>query len=567
MTTTGADLFTAALEQYGVSHLFGNPGTTELPIMNTLGDSALEYVLAAHEDIAVGMAAGYAKTRVHHAHDDPGINPAGVVNLHIGPGVAHGLGNVFDSSLVGTGAPLVVTAGAHPTDHAFHEPNLGADLVRMTDQFTKWSAEVTNVNALPTMLRRAFRVALTPPRGPTFLALPFDVTTAETDATPERLGEIPNAGEGDSAAIDRAADRIAAAEEPVLVVGDLVSRAGPDAVAAAGRLADAAGMRAHGEFKASEVAFPTDHEGWFGRLPRDQELAADLLDTDLVAFVGVVSNTTTNPPELEHVPSTATTVHVSNHAWELGKNHVADLALLGDPGSVMDRLATRLAERVSADERESRFEAIARTRQRLEDETTAEGEEGGGDGDRSDPRASDAELAAAMHAAAPDARVVAEAPTSAGALRAVWNFEPGQYVANRGGGLGYGLPAAIGSAIAERDRDEPTDVLALIGDGSYLYYPQSLYTAARYDVDLTVVVPDNRNYRILKDNTLRLFGGEEAEYDFVGMDFEPPVDLAANALSHGASGRLVEDPAEIEAAVAAAVAEPGPTVLDVLTHD
>jgi benzoylformate decarboxylase len=172
-----------------------------------------------------------------------------------------------------------------------------------------------------------------------------------------------------------------------------------------------------------------------------------------------------------------------------------------------------------------------------------------------------------LHAAAPDARVVAEAPTSAGALRDVWDFEPGQYVANRGGGLGYGLPAAIGSAIAERDREDPTDVLALIGDGSYLYYPQSLYTAARYDVDLTVVVPDNRNYRILKDNTLRLFGGEEEEYDFVGMDFEPPVDLAANAVSHGASGRLVEDPAEIEAAVAAAVAEPGPTVLDVLTHD
>ncbi|MEF8860738.1 MAG: thiamine pyrophosphate-dependent enzyme [Haloarculaceae archaeon] len=560
MLTTGADLFTAALEQYGVPYLFGNPGTTELPVMNTLGDSQVEYVLAAHEDIAVGMAAGYAKTRALYAHDDPGITPVGVVNLHIAPGVAHGLGNVFDSSLVGTGAPLVVTAGQHPTDHGFHEPNLGADLVSMADQFTKWSAEVKNVDALPTMLRRAFRVALTPPTGPTFLALPFDVMTAETDATPERLGSIPNAGEGDSAEIDRAADRIASAEEPVLVVGDLVGRAGPDAVAAAGRLADAAGMRAHGELKTSEVDFPADHDGWFGRLPRDQELTAELLDTDVVVLAGVVSNTTTNPPELDIVPPGATTVHVSNHAWELGKNHVADLAVLGDPGSVMGRLANRLEERITAEEREARLEAVERTRRRVRSET-------GADEDTSDPRASDAELAAAMHAAAPDARVVAEAPTSAGAVRDVWTFEPGQYFANRGGGLGYGLPAAIGSAIAERDRDQPRDVLALIGDGSYLYYPQSLYSAARYEVDLTVVVPDNRNYRILKDNTLRLFGGEETEYDFVGMDFDPPVDLPINAVSHGASGRLVEEPGEIEAAVEEAVAEAGPTVLDVLTHD
>jgi benzoylformate decarboxylase len=562
MPQTGADLFTGALERYGVSHLFGNPGTTELPIMNTLGGSDLEYVLAAHEDVAVGMAAGYAKRRAQHAHDDPDVNPAGVVNLHIGPGVAHGLGNVFDSSRVGTGAPLVVTAGQHPTDHAHHEPNLGADLVAMTDQFTKWSAEVTNVNALPTILRRAFRVALTPPTGPVFLSLPFDVMTAETDAEPERLGSIPNAGEGDSAAIDRAAKEIASADEPVLVVGDLVARAGPDAVAAAGRLADVAGMRAHGEFKASEVSFPSGHGSWFGRLPRDQELAAELLDTDAVVFVGVVSNTTTNPPELEHVPSSATTVHVSNHAWELGKNHVADVALLGDPGTVMGRLADHLEERVSAGERESRTGVIERTRERLEGRTGAEE-----DANTSDPRASDEQLAAAMHAAAPDALVVAEAPTSAGALRDVWKFEPGQYTANRGGGLGYGLPAAIGTAIAEREGPDPRDVLALVGDGSYLYYPQSLYTAARYDVDLTVVVPDNRNYRILKDNTLRLFGGEEDDYDFVGMDFDPPVNIPANAESHGASGRLVEDPEEIEAAVDEAVSGTGPTVLDVLTHD
>jgi benzoylformate decarboxylase len=110
-------------------------------------------------------------------------------------------------------------------------------------------------------------------------------------------------------------------------------------------------------------------------------------------------------------------------------------------------------------------------------------------------------------------------------------------------------------------------VVGFIGDGSYLYYPQTLYSAARHDVDLTVVIPDNRNYRILKDNALDLFGGEEDDYEFVGMDFEPPVDTPANAESHGARGQLIEDPEEIGSALEEAMARDGPDVLDVLVHD
>jgi len=197
MSHTGAQLFVDALESHGVTHLFGNPGTTELPIMNVIGDSGIEYVLAVHEDVAVGMAAGYAKTRRWHAFesDDPTVTPLGVVNLHVAPGTAHGLGNLFDASAIGTAAPILVTAGAQATDHQHREPNLHGDLVEMTDQFTKWSAEVKDVEALPTMLRRAARTAMSPPAGPVFLSLPFDVTTAETDATPERLGTIPDAGD------------------------------------------------------------------------------------------------------------------------------------------------------------------------------------------------------------------------------------------------------------------------------------------------------------------------------------------------------------------------------------
>ena len=109
--------------------------------------------------------------------------------------------------------------------------------------------------------------------------------------------------------------------------------------------------------------------------------------------------------------------------------------------------------------------------------------------------------------------------------------------------------------------------LVFVGDSSCLYYPQTLYSAARYDANLTVVVPDNRNYRILKDNALDMFGGDEADHEFVGMDFEPPVDIPANAESHGARGELVEDPDDVGSALESALERDGADVLDVLVHD
>lgn len=557
---TGADLFVDALEQYGVSHLFGNPGTTELPVMDALDDSDLEYVLGLHEDIAVGMAAGYASTRRYHSHREPSVNPVGVVNLHVAPGLAHGLGNLYDASI--TGAPLVVTAGNHSTDFRHEEPILSGDLVEMTDQFTKWSAEVLDVDALPTMIRRAFRVALTPPTGPVFLGLPMDVMMAETDATPDRLGSIPNAGGGDPEQIERAATMLLEAEEPVLVLGDHVARSGTDSIEAAVDLAEATGARIHGEILSSEVSFPTEHDQWASYIPPQEDIARELMDTDVLVFVGVSTNTTLTRHEGPLIPDDATFAHIGPDPWELGKNEPADASVIGDPGLVMEALTEHLAEKTSDDVRGRRLEKIEDVKSRVEERVAAMGAP-----DPDDPRSSKSELVDAMHRAAPDAYIVDEGVTSKYVLLERWPLTPESAISNKGGGLGYGLPASVGAAIAETQKDNPRDVVGFIGDGSYLYYPHTLYTAARYDVDLTVVIPDNRNYRILKDNTLAILGGEESDHGFIGMDFDPPVDIPANAESHGATGRLVETPDEVEDAISDALDADGPTVLDVLVHD
>ncbi|MFC6991592.1 thiamine pyrophosphate-binding protein [Haladaptatus sp. GCM10025707] len=561
-TTTGADYFVSALSHYGVTHLFGNPGTTELPIMEALADSDLDYVLGLHEDVAVGMAAGYASTRRYHGHHDDAVNPLGVVNLHVTPGLAHGLGNLYDAKM--TGAPLLVTAGNHERDFRHEEPILSGDLTELADQFCKWSAEVLSVEALPTMLRRAVRVALTPPTGPVFLALPADVMQAKTDAEIERLGPIQNAGGGDPAQIERAADLLVEADEPVFVLGDHVARAGSQAVEAAVSLAEASGARVHGEMLSSEVNFPTDHDQWVSFLPPREGLGRMLMQTDTLVFVGCSTNTTILRHAEPLVSADTTCIHVSQDAWEVGKNQAADAAVVGDPGLVMDAITDRLGEVLDPDVAEQRRRKVQTLKQSLESTIEQMGEDPKEEGET---RASKAQLVDAIREVAPDAYIVDEGVTSKYALLTRFPLEAEQYISNKGGGLGYGLPAAVGAALAESMRDQPRDVLGFVGDGSYLYYPHAIYSAARYDLDLTVVVSDNRNYRILKDNTVEMLGGDYDDHEFVGMDFEPAVDIAKNAESHGARGHLVETPDEIESALAEALDSSCTDVLDVLVHD
>jgi len=554
---TGAELFVDALEQYGVTHLFGNPGTTELPLIRAVADSSLEYVLGLHEDIAVGMAGGYAAIRRYHSHHDPTINPLGVVNLHVAPGLAHGLGNVQNAAWAG--APLLVTAGNHSTDFQHEEPILSGELVGMVEEYCKLSAEVQDVSALPTMVRRAVRAALTPPTGPVFLSLPMDVMMAETDASPARLGAIPGGGRGDPEGIAAAAAALEDADEPVLVLGDRVARTGPDAISAAVELAEATGAAVYSEMLTCEINFPPDHDQWVSFVSPGEEMARAVFDTDTLVFVGCTTNTPYIPYDEPFVPSDATVVQVDVDGADVGKNDPADVAVVGDVGDVMSEVAGVVD--VPASERERRLAAVPDRREQARDHLYVERK------DRPDGSISKAALADALAATAGDAVVINESNTSKYALVTRWDLQPEQFVSNKNGGLGYSLPATVGAAVARSEGGDDRPVVGFIGDGSYLYYPQAMYSAARYDLDLTVVVPDNRNYRILKDGMLDIYGGTDDDYDYVGMDFDPGVDLVANAKSHGAAGVHVVDRDELEPALDDAIGADGPTLVDVMVHN
>lgn len=555
---TGADLFVETLLEYGVEHVFGNPGTTELPVMNALSRSQLDYVLGLHEDVAVGAAAGYAGTLRHDSYRPPDTCPVGVVNLHVAPGLAHGLANIQGAMFAGV--PLVVTAGNHSTDHQHTEPILHGDIERMARQFTKWSAEVKHVDALPAMLRRAFRVALTPPTGPVFLGLPVDVMTAETTAEPEQLGAIPNAGGGDAGQIASAADRLIDAEDPVLVVGDGVARAGTNAIDAAVRLAEACGARVHGEILMGEVNFPTDHDQWVGTVAPSTESYAEWMDGDALAFVGCSTHIPDLKPDQPLIDPDATLLHLSDDAWQLGKNHPADVAVLGDVGQTMDAVAEAVEDELGSETAARRERAIATIERRLERE---DGGQESVDADVLSKR----ELIAELQRVAPDAYLVNEAITTARYIRNEWNFESEGMISNKSGGLGYGTPATVGSAVAMTMASDSRPVVGVVGDGSYLYYPQAIYTAVRYDLDLTIVIPNNRNYRVLKQNATRLFGGDAEDHEYDGMDFDPPIDFVANAKSHGAHAERVDDPNALGPALERTLEQSGPSVLDVRVRD
>lgn len=550
MTRSGAELFVEALETYGVSYLFGNPGTTEVPVMNALGDSTIEYVLGLQEDISVGMAAGYACTRRQRGED----LPVGVVNLHVAPGMAHGLGNLYAASV--SGAPMVVTAGAHGTDHQHEEPILHGNLVEMTQQYTKWSEEVKHVDALPTMLRRAFKVALSPPMGPVFLALPIDVMTATTDKEIEPLGSVPSIGRGNPHEIARAVDALVEADEPVLIVGDQIARRGQQAVETIVSLAEIAGTRVHSEILSTEVNFPMDHPQWVSHMPESFEEARHLHETDTVILIGCSTHTPTLAHDEPLVPVDATTIQVGEDPWEIGKNGSSDVSIVGDILPVVDDIVRGVNGRVTEEVLEHRLAAIEDIRSwvnnNLQQQTLSDTEE-----------ITKPELVNAIREEVPDAYIVDESVTTRYALLSEWPLQPGQLFGNKSGGLGYGLSAAIGAALAENEQP----VIGLLGDGSYLYYPHAIYSAIRHNIDLTIVVSDNRNYRILKDNTLKILGGTDEDHEFIGMDFDPAVDIATNAASQGAKSKQITELDQFRSSLQDAIGSNEATVLDVHVTD
>ncbi|MBT2214117.1 thiamine pyrophosphate-binding protein [Actinomadura sp. NEAU-AAG7] len=494
----------------GVTRIFGNPGTTELPLMDALVEAPdLEYVLGLQEGSVVAMADGYARASRRTAF----------VSLHVAAGVANGMIGMLNALRSRT--PMVIVAGQQDRRHLLQDPMLSGDLVGLASAATKFAFEVQHARDLPLVLRRAFALAARPPAGPVLISVPMDLLEEDVDvAVPARS---PVSGPGPAVAgVAEAAALLAAAERPVVIAGDGVGRAG--AVQALVAVAEGLGATVYHQPMNDGIDFPGGHPLYAGMLaPRNTAIRETLAEHDAALIVGCHAFMPHHYTPGSAVPDGLDIVQIDEDPAEIGRNFPVRHGLTGDLAATLRALADRL-DVPSAPDRAQRIGA-ATDQARAAVESAARDAYGPVP---MDPGAAAHAVAAGLPA---DAVVVEEAITTGLRLRAVLRQDrPGSYVHTVGGGLGWGIGAAVGTRLADPDRP----VVAVLGDGCAMFGLQGLWSAARYEVPVAFVVMNNGEYRTLKD-TLDQGGGASAEHGrYVGMDLTGP------ALDWQAAGRLFD---------------------------
>jgi benzoylformate decarboxylase len=545
---SGKRAFLDLLKQEGVEIMFGNPGTTELPLMDAFAtENELRYLLGLQEAAVMAMADGYAQASGKLA----------VVNLHVTPGLGNAMGMLYDAQKAG--APILVTAGQHEQSFTATEPILWADLPTIARPLVKWSSEVHRLADLPRLVHRAAKTALAPPTGPVFLSLPGDILRADADIDLLGPTRVAPRLRGDAAAIEAAAALLARAERPVIMAGDAVaqSRAHAELI----ELAELLGAPVYTEFVPSTASFPSSHPLFRGSMVRLAPDVRKVLDQHDVLFsVGGDLFTLSLPSDVDPMPPDITLIHLDIDPWELGKNYPPEVAILGDPKGTLPEITAAVRSRMSSGARGAARErlttttkAIAAEREALKDKARALA--------GATPVQPLALLNAIGETLPKDAVVIEEALSSAPGIRQlIRSDDPQSYFGLRGGGIGWGLPATIGVKLALPDRP----VLGLIGDGSAMYTCQGLWTAAHYRIDAVFVILNNSSYRILKQRLHNMRGLAEQADSYVGMELvDPKVDFVGLARSLGVNAERAKSVHEATDLVAHALKNGGPTLIDV----
>jgi benzoylformate decarboxylase len=513
------------LRRQGMTTVFGNPGSTELPMLADFPDD-FTYVLGLQEAVVVGMADGYAQSSGRPT----------LVNLHTAPGMGNGMGAIFNAQA--NKAPLVITAGQQVRALMTLQANLtNRDATRMPHPLVKWSYEPPRAEDVPHALARATHLASLPPAGPVFLSIPMDDWGAQVDedAAQHAIGRTVTgrAGAGDDD-VRALAERLAGASNPVFVAGpDLDASGAWDAAVALverQRLPVFASPAPGG----GRIGFPEDHASFRGILPPAIGPLGQFLegyDLILVAGASVFSYYPNIPGPL--LPDGAELVLITNDPDEAARAPMGD-AIVADTRLTLERLVEAVEE------------ATGRSApQPLPDPDEPE---------ESDPMSPSAAIAALADVFPEDGIVALEAPSATLAVRnRLRASRPGSYFFGAGGGLGFGLAAAVGVQMAQPDRP----VVCVVGEGSAQYAIQAFWTVAAYDVPLTVLVLRNEEYAILK-----WFASMENVEGAPGLDL-PALDVAAVARGYGIEAQTTEDQGELRELLGAAIAARGPRLVEV----
>ncbi|MFC4035624.1 thiamine pyrophosphate-binding protein [Streptomyces polygonati] len=535
---------TAIYEQFaadGITYMFGNPGTVEQGFIDEAGRSPLSYLLTLHEGVAVGMADGYAR-----ATQRPGL-----VQLHTGVGLGNGIGMLYQAKR--GGSPLVVLAGEAGIRYDAMDGQMAADLVAMAEPVTKYATRVLDPASTLRVLRRAVKIAMTPPRGPVLVVLPADVLDQITTepAVPTSLPDTRVAPAPD--AVESAARTLLAGRRPLVLIGDgvAVSGAQRELTAVAERLrAPVWGVNS------SEVNFDTTHPLYGGQLGHmfGADSARVVAEADAVLIVGTYVFPEVFPSLDSPFRADARIVHIDLDAYEIAKNFPVDLGLVADPKLALGALA----------------DALGRQRPGYSPPLAGDGSRaaGGGD-DRGDDGGHgsvlDLFVRTLAERAPADLAVFDEALTASGPLaRYLPPRAPGRFFQTRGGSLGVGIPGALGVKLARPE----LPVVGFTGDGGSMYTFQALWTAARYGIGAKFVICNNHRYRLLDLNIEQYWSSlgiaPHAAPDAFDLS-RPEIRFTELAGALGVPGRRVERPEQVADAVEAMFAHDGPYLIDLAT--
>jgi benzoylformate decarboxylase len=547
---TAAQAYLQVAAAHGVEYVFGLPGTSGQEFIGTIADQEkIRFVLALHETCVVSMADGHARV----------TGRPSLAQVSTFPGSANAIGALYDAYR--DRSPVVVTSTNVDTRIAGRDSHTECkDLVTMTQQFTKWSAEVHRADRIPEYLNRAFKVASTPPTGPVYLALPSNLlgeAIGQQLPAAERSRIVPRIA-ADPQALREAARLLSRAKRPLIVAGSGIAKA-----AAVGELVAFAELLAAPvvmEPRYSFLSFPTDHIQSFQIPERQPSFNLPVYgEPDVILAVGCRLIREYRYLAEPAIKAETRCIHIEEDPWEIGKIFPVDIGIIADAGSALRSLLEIYPELAPSDGR--RDERLARIRE-AQAQIKAESEQRVKQG-WDDTPINAARLAGAMdRLLEKDALIVNESPTSKDILTANFAFGRARsYFSNSSGGyLGWGLGAAIGAKLGSPGRR----VVACLGDGSSMFGIQGLWTLAKYRVPLLVVVFNNRAYMAVK-NQFR--GSEERIRVAAEMGAEivgPDVNFARLAETFGIYGQRVEQPEAIVPALRRALEQNGPAVLDVL---
>jgi benzoylformate decarboxylase len=512
------------LRGLGMTTIFGNPGSTEEPFLTQIPDD-FRYILGLHEAAVVAMADGFAQASGN----------AAFVNLHTAAGVGNGMGALVTAW--NNRAPLVITAGQQTRQMLALEPWLvNREAVELPKPYVKWSHEPARPEDVPGAIERAYHITMAPPQGPVFVSIPMD--DWDVSMTPRPARRVDSRVAPSEPALIAAAAELAAATNPVLVVGGGVDRAG--GWEAAVRLAGRLGAPVFEAPAPERASFPQDHPLFQGFLPLAMRPLADRLagyDLVLVAGAPIFRYYPHIPGPI--LPQGTRLLHLTDDADEAARAPVGT-SIVGDVAVALERLASLVPKA-------SRPAPAPRP------------------APATPPTAEPIPVAYALHALAAalpvDALVVEESASSRAAFYdQIRIATPASYFATASGGLGFAVPAAVGVGLAQPARP----VVSIVGDGAAMFGVQAIWTAAQYHVPVVYVILNKGHYGILK-----AFAAFQGTPGVPGLDL-PGLDIPAIARGFGAEAHRVTSPAVLPAAYAdafrAARARSGPVLLDVVVN-